>query len=318
LPAALLKDNLASLQGPALPGWKLEAILPALADRACDFIAQSAGTPSPFFLYLPLTTPHTPLAVNAAWRGKSGLNTYADLVMETDAVVGRVLATLERSGAADHTLVFFTSDNGCAPYIGLDELRAKGHHPSGPLRGYKSDVWEGGHRVPFIVSWPGVVRPRARSDRLVLQADLMATCAEILGAALGEDVAEDSHSLLPLLEGIDRPVRESAVNQSAQGLLAIRKGPWKLIFGPGSGGWGTGRDDQPAQLYNLADDLAESRNLHAQRPDIVAELTALMESTVNRGRSTPGAARRNDVPVDWRRFLPVAERQTKEHRPEAR
>jgi arylsulfatase A-like enzyme len=306
LPGALLKNNLASLQGPALPGWRLEAILPALADRACGFIEQAAIGPFPFFLYLPLTAPHTPLAVNAAWRGKSGLNPYADLVMETDAVVGRVLAALERSGTADHTLVFFTSDNGCAPYIGLDELKAKGHFPSGPLRGYKSDVWEGGHRVPFIVRWPGVVRARARSDQLVLQADLMATCAEILDTTREDGNAEDSCSLLPLLKGMDKPVRESAVTQSAQGLFAIRKGPWKLILGPGSGGWGTGRDDQPAQLYNLADDLAESRNLHASRPDVAAELTALMESTVSRGRSTSGAVRRNDVPVNWRRFLPPA------------
>ena len=192
----------------------------------------------PFFLYLPLTAPHTPIAVNEPWRGKSGLNAYADFVMETDAVVGRVLDALERSGAAGDTLVVFTSDNGCSPQVDIAELEKKGHFPSGPLRGYKADVWEGGHRVPFIVRWPGVVKGGTRCDQLVQQADLMATFAEVLGATLPDDAGEDSVSLLPLLRGGDRPVRESAVNQSSQGLLAIRKGPWKLIFGPDGDGQG--------------------------------------------------------------------------------
>ncbi len=303
LPGGLLGNNLASLQGPALAGWTLEPILPTLADRACAFIEQAARGAEPFFLYLPLTTPHTPLAVNEPWKGKSGLNTYADLVMETDAIVGRVLDAIDHSGARENTLVVFTSDNGCAPYIGVNELERKGHFASGPFRGYKSDVWEGGHRVPFLVRWPGVVPAASRCDQLVQQADLMATFAEILCLRLPDDAGEDSVSLLPLLKGLDRPVRECAVNQSSQGLLALRKGPWKLIFGPGSGGWGKGRDDQPAQLYNLADDLSESRNLYAENPERVAELTALMESIVNRGRSTPGPPQHNDVPLNWKRFL---------------
>jgi arylsulfatase A-like enzyme len=306
LPARLLKNHQASLPGPALPDWKLEPILPTLGDRACAFVERCAKQTAPFFLYMPLTSPHTPLAVTDAWKGKSGLNVYADFVMETDAVVGRVLEAIEKSGAASKTLVVFTSDNGCAPYVGAAELEKMGHFPSGPLRGYKADAWEGGHRVPFLVRWPGVVKPGSVCNQLVQHADLLATCAEIVRANLPATAGEDSVSLLPLLAGGDKPVRESAVNCSAGGLLAIRHGPWKLIFGPGSGGWGQGRDSQLGQLYNLADDLAETKNLYAEKPDVVAELMALMDKVVSEARSTPGAMQANDLPVNWKRFMQPA------------
>lgn len=297
LPAALVGNNLASKDGPALKDWRLEDILPTLGDQACAFIAEAARGPEPFLLYMPLTAPHTPLAVTAEWRGKSGLNAYADLVMETDAVIGRVLEAIEKSGAADHTLVVFTSDNGCAPYIGAEDLVKMGHYPSGPLRGYKSDVWEGGHREPFIMRWPGVVRPGSRCGQLVQQADLMATLAAIWGAKLPESAGEDSFNILPLLRGEDRPIREQAVNCSSNGLPSVRAGSWKLILGPGSGGWSKGGDGQPVQLYNLESDLGETRNLAAEQPARVAEMKALMETLIVRGRSTPGAIQKNDMRV---------------------
>jgi len=273
LPQRLLQNNQASNQGPALRDWTLEPILPALGDRAAQFIEREAKTSEPFLLYMPLTSPHTPLAVNDAWKGQSGLNLYADFVMETDAVVGRVLDALQASGAADNTLVVFTSDNGCAPYVGAGELEQQGHYPSGPLRGYKSDVWEGGHRVPFIVRWPGVVQPASVCGQLVQQADLMATFADILGAKLPDTVGEDSFSLLPLFQGRDKPVRDHAVNCSMSGVPGLRQGPWKLILAPGSGGWTKDGDaTQPVQLYNLADDLGETNNLAAAKPELVADL----------------------------------------------
>lgn len=293
--------NLASKQGPALPGWSLEGILPALADRACASLTEFATKTEPFFLYLPLTSPHTPLAVNPQWRGKSGLhNDYADLVMETDAVVGRVLDALKSSGVSENTLVIFTSDNGCAPYIGAADLEKRGHFPSGPLRGYKSDVWEGGHRIPFIVRWPGVVKPAGVCGQLVQQADLLATCAAVVGKDLPGTAGEDSFSFLPLLRGEDEPIRENAVNQSSNGLLAVRKGPWKLIFGKGSGGWSKGTDELPGQLYHLAADPGETKNLFAAEPGRVAELSALMERIVGDARSTPGPHATNDAPIQWR------------------
>jgi arylsulfatase A-like enzyme len=287
LPVSLLGGNLASVQGPALPGWKLEEVLPALTRRAEDFIAKAAADKAPFLLYLPLTSPHTPLAVNAEWKGRSGLGPYADLVMETDAAVGRVLAALDKAGVAGRTLVLLTSDNGCASYVGVPEMEAKGHFPSGPLRGYKTSAFEGGHRVPFLVRWPGVTPAGKVSGRLVHQADLLATLAELLGAPLPEGAGEDSLSLLPLLRGEDREIRAHAVSHSARGEPAVRSGSWKLIL-PKAG--------KPL-LFNLADDLGETKDLAAAQPDKVAELTALYARLVDEGRSRPGPRAANDVPV---------------------
>ena len=298
LSAELLKNHQASNQGPALEGWTLEPILPALGERAARFIEREAKTPEPFLLYLPFTAPHTPLAVNEEWKGKSGLGTYADFVMETDAVVGRVLEALEKSGAAQNTLVVLTSDNGCAGYIGAAQLEKQGHHPSGPLRGYKADAWEGGHRVPFIVRWPGVVSAGSTCDHLVHQADLMRTFADVLGAELPDSAGEDSFSLMPLLKGGDQPIREHAVSTSISGTPAVRLGAWKYIPAPGSGGWSKGADQsQPVQLYDLATDIGESKNLAAQHPERVEAMKALLEKLITRGRSTPGAPQSNDVKV---------------------
>lgn len=303
LPVSLFKNNQASVQGPALADWRLEPILPELGKRASGYIAAAAKSAKPFFLYMPLTSPHTPLAVNEAWKGQSKLNLYADFVMETDDVVGQVVRAIDHSGIADRTLVIFTSDNGCAPYIGAGDLEAMGHYPSGPLRGYKSDVWEGGHRVPFIVRWPGRVEAQSSCSQLVHQADLMATCASIVGAKLAADEGEDSYSLLPLFDNRETAVREHAVSQSIRGLLSIRQGAWKLIFGRGSGGWAKGQDTFPAQLYQLDEDLGETDNLYGTNSGKVQELTELMRQLVDRGRSTPGAEQANDVPVRWQRFM---------------
>jgi arylsulfatase A len=289
LPLADFQNNRASLQGPALAGWRLEAVLPTLRDRAVAFIEDAAMGPAPFLLYLPLTSPHTPLAVNEPWRGKSGLdNACADLVMETDAVVGDVLAAIERANVTARTLVVFTSDNGFAPYVGAAELEERGHFPSGPLRGYKGDAWEGGHRVPFIVRYPSVVPPGRVCDALVHQADLMATLADLLGAELPADAGEDSVSLVPLLKGGREPVRRQAVSCSMGGVPAIRDGSWKLILGEGSGNWSKGGEDGAGpKLFDLAADLGERRNLASSEPDRVAAMKAAYETLVAAGRSQP-------------------------------
>jgi arylsulfatase A len=308
LPAGDFQHHRASTQGPALEGWSLEAVLPALRDRAVGFIAEAAARPEPFLLYLPLTSPHTPLAVNDPWKGRSGLdNACADLIMETDAVVGDILAAIAKAGVADDTLVVFTSDNGFAPYVGATDLEARGHFPSGPLRGYKADAWEGGHRVPFIVRWPGRVKPGSVCDQLVHQADLMATFADVFGATLPDNVGEDSVSLLPLLQGGPGPVREHAVSCSVNGVPAARFGSWKYIASSGSGGWSQGGDaSQPVQLYDLAVDLGETKNLAAAEPERVAQMQTLLDQLITDGRSTPGIPQKNDVDVIRHPRSPVA------------
>jgi arylsulfatase A-like enzyme len=298
LPSHYMIKNQASQQGPALKDWKLEGILPALGDRTIQFIDQSVAKKEPFLVYMPITSPHTPLAVNPEWRDKSKLNLFADFVMETDALVGRVLDALEKSGAAANTIVVFTADNGCAPYIGVEDLEKMGHYPSGPLRGYKADAWEGGHRVPFIVKWPGVAKAGSVCHQLVCQADLMRTFADVFDVKLPDTAGEDSFSLMPLLKGEDKPIRENAVSASIGGTPALRSGAWKYIPAPGSGGWGKGGDQsQPVQLYNLADDLGETKNLAATMPEKVTEMKALLEKLITYGRSTPGALQKNDVEV---------------------
>ncbi len=294
LPPKEFTNNLASLQGPALPEWKLDAVLPALADRACDVIAKQAKAKSPFLLYLPLTAPHTPLAVAREWQGKSSLkHPYADFVMQTDAVVGRVLGAIKAAGVEENTLVVFTSDNGCAPYIGAKELESRGHFPSGPLRGYKADAWEGGHRVPFVVRFPGTVKPGSTCSQTVCSVDVLATLADVLGAKLPAAAGEDSVSLLPLLRGEDKPIHEAVVHHSAAGVFAVRSGKWKLILGPGSGA----TDGTKPHLYDLSADIGEKTDLAARHPDEVKRLTELMDKFVANGRSTPGEKQTNDVTV---------------------
>ena len=294
----LFARNQASQQGPAIEGWTLEPILPAIVDRAIEFVSEDAS--EPFFLYLPLTSPHTPLSVNAEWRDKSGLNLYADFVMETDAEIGRLLDALDECGRAPNTLVLFTSDNGCAPYIGAQELERQGHYPSGPLRGYKSDAWEGGHRVPFIVRWPGQVAEGTTCSQLVHQADWMATMAGLFDSRLPENAGEDSFNLLPLLQGNDEPIRDTAVSCSSSGVPAFRHHQWKYIPAPGSGGWSkspVGETLQPCQLYHLESDLGETENLANREEQRVQAMSEMFEQLIVRGRSNAGPAQTNDVPV---------------------
>ena len=292
-------------EGPMVPGWRAESILPTLTERASQYLLSRAGNPQPFFVYLALTSPHTPLAVNAPWQGCSGLNAYADFVMETDAMVGRVLDALERSGHAGNTLVVFTSDNGCAPYIGVQDLERQGHYPSARFRGYKADAWDGGHRIPFVTRWPGAVRPGSRCDQLACLTDLMATCAEILEDEVPDNAGEDSVSMLPLLRGADRAVRETVVHHSLNGRFAIRDRRWKLVLCAGSGGWSAPRDDvareqglPPVQLYDMQADPSETANLQAQHLPEVARLAGILSGLADNGRSTLGAPQSNDVPVD--------------------
>lgn len=295
-------------KGPAAPGFTGYEVLPTFADKAEALIqerAEAAKTGHPFFIYLPLTAPHTPILPNSEWRGKSGLNAYGDFVMETDAIVGRVLKALDDQGLAQNTVVILTSDNGCSLSANYPELLAKGHNPSGKLRGHKADIYEGGHRVPFLVRWPAKVQAGQSTTQLTCLTDFMATAADIVGASLPETAAEDSFSFLPALLGQkEASMRQSLVHHSIGGHFAIREGKWKLALCPGSGGWSEPRPgkeakDAPAlQLFDLEKDLGEQTNLQDQHPEIVASLKMKLEQIVADGRSTLGAKQSNDAEID--------------------
>lgn len=307
--------EVSGIPGPMLPGWNTEEILPTIADRAVRYIAERAGDKKPFFLYVPLTSPHEPVAPTKQWQGKSGISSQADFIMETDDVVGQIDRALEARGLAGNTLLIFTADNGHNPFIQLEALLEHGHHPSGPYRGYKWDIWDGGHHEPFLIRWPGKVQPGSICPDMICLSDLMATSAEILGTKLPDNAGEDSVSFLPDLLGTARgPVRKALVHQGGAGGLAIREGRWKLECCPGSNGqpgppniipikdhWTDAEARKmglpPVQLYDMEADVGETNNVEAAHPEIVARLMKLLEKYITDGRSTPGAAQKNDIAV---------------------
>ncbi len=298
-------------QGPAAPGFTGYEVLPTLRDRSVQYIkerAADAKAGKPFFLYVPLTSPHTPILPQPEWQGKSGLNPYADFVMATDEAIGRILRALDETGLAENTMVILTSDNGCSPSAKFDELEAKGHRPSYHFRGNKADIYEGGHRVPFLVRWPAQVKAGQTSSQLVCLTDFMATVADITESALQPEDAVDSYSFLPaLLHVTDEPTRPNVIHHSVQGAFSIREGDWKLILAPGSGGWSEPRPGKeppgslPIQLYDLSKDVQEKINLGAEQPELVQRLTAVLEKQVSEGRSTPGAPQPNAVSIELRK-----------------
>ena len=297
-------------KGPAAPDFDAADVLPVIARKSVEYIdsrAAAAREGNPFFLYVPLASPHTPILPTAKWQGRSGINPYADFVMETDWAVGEILAALDKHKLADQTLVVFTSDNGCSPQARFEELAAKGHHPSGPLRGHKADLFEGGHRVPLVARWPGRIPAGAESSQLVCQCDLLATIGEIVGTKLPADAGEDSISFLATLRTGAPSPRDHLVSHSVNGSFAIRRGSWKLLLCADSGGWSAPRPGSQlaktlptTQLYDLNEDLGETANLADQHSDKVRELTGLLDQLVAQGRSTPGPQQRNHVPVNIR------------------
>jgi len=277
-------------------------MLPRLTRKSVQYIASRAGSEQPFFLYLPLGSPHLPILPTARWQGKSGLGDYGDFVMQTDHVVVEVSRALAEHGLADNTLVIFTSDNGCSKAAGIEKLASQGHLVSAHLRGSKADIWDGGHRIAFIVRWPGHVAPGTTSDQLICLTDLFATACELVGGTLPVGSGEDSVSFLPALHGQPiRSTRQGVIHHSISGHFAYRSGQWKLALARGSGGWSSptekevSADAPQAQLYNLAADPSETTNLYHERPEIVQQLLAGLAADVMQGRSTQGPPAKNDV-----------------------
>jgi len=284
-----------------------EQVTPNFFTRAGQYVKGQAKTNSPFFLYLALPSPHIPILPTDEWQGKSGLHPYADYVMMVDDYMGGLLNIVEEAGIAENTLIIFTSDNGFYHGSGKSEMEAQGHFPNYIYRGAKADVFEGGHRVPFIVRWPTKIKSQQVKNKPICTTDLMATVAEITGYTLANDEGEDSYSMLPLFSNNDEAFhRESTIYRSDKGLFAIRKGDWKLNLCRGSGGWSEpnkkteGYELLPElQLYNLKNDPSESINVVEQQPEVTRELLNNFFSIVDNGRSTSGDNLQNDAPYKW-------------------
>lgn len=299
--------------GPSVADWDFRAVLAEYTTRWSQYIRRRAKRQRPFFLYVPMPSPHTPIAPHEVFRGKSNVSEYADFIMQTDSAVGEIMRALKETKQADNTVVIFTCDNGTSPKADFAELDAASVHLNEHWRGWKADAYEGGHRVPFIVRWPGQIEPGSRSNQTITLADIMATCADVAGNKLPADAAEDSVSLIPTLRGeqFAGPLHELVVHHSVSGHFSVRKGNWKLLFCRGSGGWSSPRESAavkqnlpPVQLYNLQDDPGETANLHANYPKVVEQLTAELRRTIERGRSTPGLEQPNHAGAKWWPGLP--------------
>ena len=293
--------RIGGMQGGKTALWSDADMADTFSEKAVGFIENHKS--SPFFLYLATHDAHVPRVPHARFRGSSQAGVRGDVIQEFDATVGRVLEALDRLKVVENTLIIVTSDNGgVLDPNGPDSVNAgtkatnNGHLQNGALRGNKGNLFEGGHRVPFIARWPGRIRAGTRSDQLICHVDMMATFAAAADRNLADDAGPDSFNVLPALLGAaEKPVRDHLINHTAgsPGRLAVRQGPWK--YGPPGYPGGQQRTNKagqkaaliPAQLYNLAEDLGETKNLVAQHPGKVKELEALLERIRATPRSRP-------------------------------
>lgn len=299
IPDVPVPDHLFSNHGNGhmVAGWQHEEVGPTFTQKAVAFIDQHMATQAgqPFYLHLTPSAPHRPLYPPDFIRGRSQAGKRGDMVAEVDWTVSQVMACLQKHELEERTLVVLTSDNGA-----IDGNQSKSedslavplvyHHASnGPWRGSKTTIWEGGHRVPFLVHWPGKVPAGRVSREPICLTDWMATLAALTGQELPTNAGEDSFNLLPVLLGkpYASPVREALVTHSMWGKFAITQGKWKLILTQGSGGWGSQRrpDYPPGQLYDLSMDSLESNNLYDSHPEVVKNLEALLDHYRQSGRS---------------------------------
>ena len=298
-------------KGPTGSDFEHEQVLPNVVGRACDYIKEKAQSDQPYFLYLPLPAPHTPILPSAEFRGKSGLGEYGDFVLMVDAMVGQVLDAVAASGEEENTIVVFTTDNGCSPAAGIDELKALGHSPNSIYRGHKADLFDGGHRIPCVLRWPAGAKPH-RVEQTICLTDFYATFAAINNYRLRDSEGEDSYNLLPAIrsEREIAPIREATVHHSIEGQFTIRQGDWKLLLSPSSGGWSapTPTDTAalallpPVQLYDMRVDPGERNNMEADHPEVVDRLKNLLIKYIKEGRSTPGVPQRNDGAYPWKQL----------------
>ncbi|MEM9858890.1 MAG: arylsulfatase [Bacteroidota bacterium] len=287
------------------PSFKDEQVLETFASKAVDYIDKMAGDDKPFFLYLPLTSPHLPHCTHPDFKGRSNCGNYGDFMEETDYRVGQVLDALEANDIVGQTLVIFSSDNGAETNY-LYHQEVYDHASNLHFKGGKRDIYEGGHHVPYLMRWPEVITPGALSDLPVCQTDYLATIAAIIGVNLQDSEGEDSYNLLPVLKGekYNDLLRGPIIHHSSSGHFAIRQGKWKLNMLRGSGGslkpvfLDFSNEAAPYELYNLNEDPGETRNRYFEYPEIVDRLKQKLTNIINTGRSTPGEPQ-NFVREGW-------------------
>jgi arylsulfatase A-like enzyme len=298
MPDSLKPDTVYGGPGPMAEGWDLTQVMPHITYKSVEYIERQASSDQPFFLYFALTAPHTPIAPTAQFVGKSKAGRYGDYVFEVDWALGQLVDALRRSGQLENTILVFTSDNGSPQRDGTNmggdvgTVKKYDHDPSRPFRGIKADIYEGGHRVPFIISWPNTIDRGRVTDQLFGLTDLSATLSGILEIPESDRNFADSMDFGKVLTGEGtEPVRKDIVHHSIDGTFSIRRGPWKLIVGQGSGGWSKtveiegGNVVPQGQLYNLKEDHGEQKNLYEQYPEIVTELTARLNLYKDQGYS---------------------------------
>ena len=278
------------MTGGAAARWVDEDMADTLTEKAEAFI--EANRSRPFFLYFATHDIHVPRVPHPRFAGRSGLGPRGDVIVQLDACVGRILRALDRSGLTETTLVIFTSDNGPVVDDGYrDEAVEKlnGHRPAGPLRGGKYSAFDAGTRVPFIVRWPGTVKP-GHSSALLSQIDLLASFAGLTGRTLDREDAPDSFDILAPLLGKTERGRDHLVEQA--GVLSLIRGRWKYIE-PGEGpkvslytNIELGNDPVP-QLYDLEIDLGEKRNVAPRHPELVREMASFLDDIRRKGRTRP-------------------------------
>ncbi len=285
--------------GPARSDWDFYKVLPTLTQKGVDFLQSRKGNAQPFFLYFAFPSPHAPIIPTEAFDGKSKAGAFGDFVVQTDDACGQLFKALQESGLEENTLVVFTSDNGPENYAYARDAKFD-HWSSGPLRGLKRDIYEGGHRVPFLIKWPGVLKPGSVSDALIGQFDLIATFAAMVNFALPKNAAEDSFNFLPYLRGESpTPPRSFMVHNTNAKSYAIREGDWLLV--DAATGYTSRKPDAawnkkhrqpaddtlPVELYNLKDDLGQLKNLAASEPGKVRHLQDLLKRLRGEGHSAP-------------------------------
>ncbi|MDO7172363.1 sulfatase family protein [Mariniflexile sp. AS56] len=276
--------------GEKAPSFEFDHVLDHFTKKTVSYIDAQKDEATPFFIYFPLTAPHTPWLPTGDANGKTEAGRYGDFVTMVDDAVGAVVIALEKAGKLENTLIIVTSDNGS--HWKPEDKQAYAHRANYIFKGQKADIYEAGHRVPYIAKWSGVIPAGHQSNQTMCTTDLMGTIAGLLNKPTIENGAEDSYNLWPAYtSNVEKPIRVATVHHAFDGMFSIRKGPWKYTEHLGSGGFTQPKRMEPnngeaaGTLYNLDTDIQEENNVYSEHPEVVKELSLLLEQYRNQGYS---------------------------------